>query len=742
MAYRHVIVLFVVALFAFSPAAGLATTIYDVQHNETSGDDCYPSPLDAQQVTIEGVVTAVVPGAYPNFWIEEAAGGTWRGVYVYDTTVEPARGDLVNISVEVDEYFGLTELKNVSASQILSSGNDLPAVLDINTGDLNGGCNVTAEAYEGLLVRVSDVTVTQAPDSYGEWYVDDGSGECQLDDVMYEYAATVGDTFDAIVGVVQYSYGEYEILPRDAADLGVTPSDTTNSIYEVQYNETTQGSGDDCFPSPFDNQPVTIEGIVTAVKSGQFPNFWLEDASGGLWQGVYVFDATVGPSRGDRISLTASVDDYFGMTEIKDVTNFEIISTGNTLPDPIDISTVDLAGGCSAGAEAYEGLLVRVSDVVVTQEVVEHGEWYVDDGSGQCQIDDYLFAHTPALGDTFDAIVGVVQYGFGQYEINPRNAEDLGEEPPEPAQSIYDVQYNETSQGTGNDCYPSPHKDLVVTIRGIVTAVLPGEYPNFFLQTPDKGLWSGVFVYDLSVDPDRGDDLAITASVDEYFGLTEIKNVSSFEIHSSDNPMPAPENITTADLAGGCSAGAEAYEGVLVRVNDVSCTTAPNEYGEWFIDDGSGPCQVDDYLYSYAATLGENFPAIVGIVHYSYGEYELLPRDGGDINPTAVNPTAVQDYGQTTPPKAYGLSQNYPNPFNPETEIRYALPEGSYVRLEVFNLLGQKVATLADGPQEGGEFAVRWNGTDDTGLSLASGIYFCRLQAGEFSDTKKMIYLK
>jgi hypothetical protein len=515
------------------------------------------------------------------------------------------------------------------------------------------------------------------------------------------------------------------------------------TIYDVQYNETTQGTGDDCYSSPLDGQVVTIEGIVTAVKSGQFPNFWLEDASGGLWQGVYIFDSTIDPSRGDRVSLSASVDEYYGMTEIKNVTSSEIISSGNTVPDPVDISTADLAGGCNATAEACEGVLVRVNNVTCTTLPNDYGEWYVDDGSGQCQIDDYLYEHSPALGDTFDFIVGVVQYGFGEYEINPRSAADFGVEPPQPAESIYDVQYNETNQGTGEDCYPSPYKDQEVTIEGVVTAVwvwsLGSQYPDFWLQTLDKGSWSGVFVYDTTVEPERGDFLTITATPDEYFGLTEMKNVSSFEVNSSGNPMPAPVNISTADLAGGCNAVSEAYEGVLVRVSNVTCTATPNEYGEWLIDDGSGECQVDDYIYSYTPTLGEEFSAIVGIVHWGYGEYKLLPRDAGDINPTAV-----QDRGRSsTLPSAYSLSQNYPNPFNPETEIRFALPQGAYVRLEVFNLLGQKVATLADGPQEvGGEFSVRWNGTSDAGLSLASGIYFYRLQAGEFSDTKKMIYLK
>ncbi|MCK4271531.1 hypothetical protein KAX22_02705, partial [bacterium] len=404
------------------------------------------------------------------------------------------------------------------------------------------------------------------------------------------------------------------------------------TIYDVQHNDTNQGTGDDCYPSLLADSTVTVEGIVTAVRAGDYPNFWLEEADGGLWKGIYVYDVTVEPSRGDQVSITAAVDEYYGLTELKDISSFQIISSGNTLPPVVDITTGDLAGGCNVGAEAYEGVLVRVSNAVVTQAANTYGEWYVDDGSGQCQIDDYLYAHSPALGDTLETIVGVVQYGYGEYEINPRDADDVvGGAPPDTAQTIYDVQYNETNQGTGNDCYPSPYDDQSVTIEGVVTAVLPGDYPNFWMQTADKGLWSGVFVYDLSVGPTRGDLVTITATPDEYYGLTEIKNVTDFTIHSSGNPLPAPLDISTADLAGGCSASSEAYEGILVRVLGVVVTQEVDEHGQWFIDDGSGACEVDDYIYHHEPALGDSFAAIIGVVHYSYSEYEILPREASDI---------------------------------------------------------------------------------------------------------------
>ena len=93
-------------------------------------------------------------------------------------------------------------------------------------------------------------------------------------------------------------------------------------------------------------------------------------------------------------------------------------------------------------------------------------------------------------------------------------------------------------------------------------------------------------------------------------------------------------------------------------------------------------------------------------------------------------------------PTAFSLSQNYPNPFNPITTIEYSLPEQSQVKLEVFNVLGQKVKTLADIVQPAGRHRIVWDGKDDQGKDVASGIYFYRLEAGQFTDSKRMVILK
>jgi len=85
------------------------------------------------------------------------------------------------------------------------------------------------------------------------------------------------------------------------------------------------------------------------------------------------------------------------------------------------------------------------------------------------------------------------------------------------------------------------------------------------------------------------------------------------------------------------------------------------------------------------------------------------------------------------------LFENYPNPFNPSTTIRYSLGKRSHAELAVFNSLGQKIRTLAEGPQAAGAHTVQWNGCNDSGQHVSSGIYFYRLRSGTYVKTMKMV---
>ena len=122
---------------------------------------------------------------------------------------------------------------------------------------------------------------------------------------------------------------------------------------------------------------------------------------------------------------------------------------------------------------------------------------------------------------------------------------------------------------------------------------------------------------------------------------------------------------------------------------------------------------------------------------YTYRVYaynDVAESDYSNTKSVVVVVTAVQD---DILPTEFGLHQNYPNPFNPSTKITFALPKASRVTLTIVDALGRVQAVLLDGERPAGTYTAEWNAAN-----LPSGIYFYRLQAGEFVETKKMVLMK
>ncbi|MBN1997588.1 T9SS type A sorting domain-containing protein, partial [candidate division KSB1 bacterium] len=103
---------------------------------------------------------------------------------------------------------------------------------------------------------------------------------------------------------------------------------------------------------------------------------------------------------------------------------------------------------------------------------------------------------------------------------------------------------------------------------------------------------------------------------------------------------------------------------------------------------------------------------------------------------------AVKSLQDSGIPVSYQLQQNYPNPFNPETTIRYSLPFAEFVTLTVYDILGKKIKTLVNENKAPGRYQVIWDGKDENGLKVASGVYVYRLSAGKFVQSFKMLLIK
>jgi hypothetical protein len=138
------------------------------------------------------------------------------------------------------------------------------------------------------------------------------------------------------------------------------------------------------------------------------------------------------------------------------------------------------------------------------------------------------------------------------------------------------------------------------------------------------------------------------------------------------------------------------------------------------------------------------------------GPLVRLNIGGGDLSSVEINKAVLVDQDAkplnvrilpkseagAARPATFSLHQNHPNPFNPETDISYSIPVDGRMALSIYNVRGQKVKTLVESNQAAGYYTVHWDGTDEQGRKVASGIYFYRLQAGERTETKKMILMK
>ena len=290
--------------------------------------------------------------------------------------------------------------------------------------------------------------------------------------------------------------------------------------------------------------------------------------------------------------------------------------------------------------------------------------------------------------------------------------------------SIYDIQY--TTEPGPEGTYPSLLVDQTISTSGIVIAVGYGGYDNdFFISSPEGNPWESIYIYFADASPSIGDMVEITGDVYEYYGFTEMR-YASVSVISSGNPVPEPILVNTGNLVE--PVNAEAYECCLVKVENVTVTQVPSPDNEWYIDDSTGECQVDDGMYAYPATLGEEFSYIIGALDYSWDEYGINPRDINDLCAYSID----------EPESAFvNVFQNYPNPFQEKTKISFSLSRNSHVNIFIYNINGQIVGNLLNANLLTGSHSIEWISKD-----TKPGIYFCKIVSDDHSLAHKMILMR
>ncbi len=297
-----------------------------------------------------------------------------------------------------------------------------------------------------------------------------------------------------------------------------------------------------------------------------------------------------------------------------------------------------------------------------------------------------------------------------------------------------------------NDAQGIPvHLDEIVSVSGVVTASNQfGSTGPAFIQDEIAGIsLFGSYIDNLQI----GDSITIGGTVTQYNGLTEIINLdySNIQIHRQELDI-TPKVITISEMLSQEWNGIERYEGLLIQIENVHFVETGTFVGNtnYHITDGTDSLIVrldPDVTDITGQEIPSGDIAVSGISgQFKSGQpynsgYQIMPRSWDDIH--TGNTLEISDNMNA---EEYILKQNYPNPFNPTTIISYNIPDMEIVSIVIYDINGKEITKLVNSRiQSPGHYEIVFN-VDD--FHISAGIYFIRMQAGDFIETKKMVFMK
>jgi len=386
------------------------TSVFDIRQGEVDEYD---------EVNVEGLIVTGV--SYSGMHCQDPAGGEYSGIYIYtgyDGQPEGvAVGDEISASGTYYEYQDDYSEDSVTLiegdADITTAGLGAPDPVDVDEADLVD--QETSEPWENVLVSVGAVVVTEV----------DGAemtteGGLSIDDRLHDFAGGLlapGATFEGVTGVLWYSYDEHRLEPRDDDDFAGygAPDITTATIYDLQGGTVEDGT------------PVQVDGVrVTAVAPD---GIFVQEVDGGQLSAVYVYlgedeGEEAGVEEGDEVSVLALFNEPEDGTWLDARTGtITVTSAGAGALDAEVLTTSELAE--EETIAAYEGVLVAVENVTVTDPDIGGDQWTIDD---DVRIDDiFLDFEDGELEEdaTFTKITGVIYYLSEAYRIEPRDSDDF-----------------------------------------------------------------------------------------------------------------------------------------------------------------------------------------------------------------------------------------------------------------------------------------------------------------------------
>lgn len=303
------------------------------------------------------------------------------------------------------------------------------AVTEGTVYDLSFWVRGTGEIRAGIYDGLSDAGSSYV---YQPYFTSTGDTWTQ---VTQQVTCPPGATSAQFILSVRNTSGTEHIVVDDVVITigGTVEPPVEATIAEIQESTAPDGA------SPLVGTVVATQGTVSALNGTS--GFFLQDGTG-PWTGIYVFTAPGSLAIGDAITLTATVAEFNGQTQLTNITTIATVSSGNALPTT-DISTAD------ANTEPYESVLVRVINATCTAQG-SFGQFTVNDGSGAVLVDDVIYAHPFNVGTVYN-ITGVLQYAFNEWRILPRFVADV-------------ELFNSVAEAGAAlvRCYPNPATDMLV----------------------------------------------------------------------------------------------------------------------------------------------------------------------------------------------------------------------------------------------------------------------------------------